>query len=103
MFQINCQHSITGNEKAKALLADWGLQVERETVNLMARIVNSEDIIFGNDVRCKGSAKADWSNAVTKNFVISAVSMDDMFKIFINNILFCCISSHWLLFIFATC
>ena len=62
------------NERAKALLAGWGLALDPSTADLMARVLNPEAIIFGDNGFHKGSEQADWSAAASRNKVLSAVS-----------------------------
>jgi hypothetical protein len=61
------------NERAQALLAGWGLTVDPSTVDLMARVLSPEAIMFGGNVLHRGSEQADWGGAVTRNKVLTAV------------------------------
>jgi environmental stress-induced protein Ves len=63
-----------GNERAQALLAGWGLTLDPNTVDLMARVLNPQAIIFGGNVSHQGSEQADWGAAATRNKVLQAVS-----------------------------
>jgi hypothetical protein len=63
-----------GNERARALLAGWGLALDPNTVELMARVLSPETIIFGGDVLHQGSPQADWGSVATRNKVLTAVS-----------------------------
>jgi hypothetical protein len=62
------------NKQAQDLLAGWGLRMDSSTVDLMARVLAPETIIFGNSVHHKGSAQAEWGAAVTRSKVLTAVS-----------------------------
>lgn len=62
------------NERAQTLLTGWGLKVDSGTVDLMARVLDPEEIIFGDNVSHRGTQQADWGAAATRNNVLSAVS-----------------------------
>lgn len=62
------------NECAQALLAGWGLKMDSDTVDLMARVLDPETIMFGGNVSHKGTEQADWGGAATRNKVLTAVS-----------------------------
>jgi predicted NBD/HSP70 family sugar kinase len=62
-----------GNERARALLAGWGLALDPSTVDLMARVLSPEAIVFGGDVLHQGSEQADWGAVATRNKVLTAV------------------------------
>jgi hypothetical protein len=62
------------NKQAQDLLAGWGLKMDSGTVDLMARVLHPETVIFGNDVHHRGTPQADWGGAVTRNRVLTAVS-----------------------------
>lgn len=67
--------NIQENERAQALLAGWGLTVDPSTVDLMARVLSPEAIMFGGNVLHRGSEQADWGGAVTRNKVLTAVDL----------------------------
>jgi hypothetical protein len=48
--------------------------MDSTTVNLMARVLDPEIIIFGNNTYQKGTLQADWGGAVARNKVLTAVS-----------------------------
>jgi len=56
------------------LLAGWGLALDPSTVDLMARVLSPEVIMFGGNGIHKGSEQADWGAAVARNKVLTAVS-----------------------------
>jgi len=62
------------NEHAQALLAEWGLKLDSDMVNLTARVLDPETLIFGDDVFYKGTVQADWAGATARNKVLTAVS-----------------------------
>ncbi|XP_069699949.1 piwi-like protein Ago3 isoform X2 [Periplaneta americana] len=67
--------NITENDRALQLLADWGLRLDQNTVDLNARLLESENVIFGDQVVVKGSPQADWGAAATRNKVLTAVDL----------------------------
>jgi aubergine len=40
---------VTGNQSAKQLLDDWGLQLDRDSVKVTSRVLDDERILFGNN------------------------------------------------------
>lgn len=66
---------VMSNDRAKSLLEDWGLKLEPSTVELTARVVKNEDIIFGGNRKVPGSQQAEWSGALSRNLVISAIDL----------------------------
>ncbi|KDR12118.1 piwi-like protein Ago3 [Zootermopsis nevadensis] len=67
--------NIQENERAQTLLTGWGLKVDSGTVDLMARVLDPEEIIFGDNVSHRGTQQADWGAAATRNNVLSAVDL----------------------------
>lgn len=67
------QKLFTANQRARALLAGWGLTLDPSTVDLMARVLSPEAIMFGGNVLHKGSEQADWGAVATRNKVMTAV------------------------------
>ncbi|KAF2880626.1 hypothetical protein ILUMI_25545 [Ignelater luminosus] len=70
----NYLNNIEKTPKAKEVLNDWGLKLENATVDLLARVLDPETILFGNGVRSQLD-KADWNAAITKNAVLSPVDL----------------------------
>lgn len=58
------------------ILAEWGLQLNEDVVQLRARRLDPEEIVFGrnNTVRLTHDRPSDWSNVAVKSPVLRAVS-----------------------------
>jgi aubergine-like protein len=67
--------NIQENDRARALLAGWGLALDPTTVDLMARVLSPEVIMFGGNGFHKGSEQADWGAVATRNKVLTAVDL----------------------------
>jgi hypothetical protein len=48
--------------------------MDSDTVNLTARVINPETIIFGGNFSCKGAEQADWGGVAARSKVLTAVS-----------------------------
>lgn len=64
---------LSGNERANQQLLDWNLKLPDTTVDLMARVMEPEKIIFGGN-RSVSEINADWGRAASNNKMLSAVS-----------------------------
>ncbi|KOB79272.1 Argonaute Ast1 variant [Operophtera brumata] len=53
----------------------WGLSIAKETIDLTARTLPAEQLLFGNNVKVNGKPSAEWNNEVTRNAVMSAVDI----------------------------
>ena len=69
----NFIQQVNGNEVTKKILSDWGLTIEDDTLNLMGRVLDPEEILFGNDYKTKSDI-ADWARAATNSKVLRTVS-----------------------------
>ena len=56
------------------MLSDWGLSLDPSTVAITARILDPENVYFGNNAQHLGTLQADWGNVVTRNNVLTAVN-----------------------------
>lgn len=63
------------NPKARGRLEGWGLSIAPDTIDLVARTLPPEPLLFGNNVKIPGKPNAEWNNEVTKNAVITAVDI----------------------------
>lgn len=68
--------SIEESKEAQDILNGWGLQIARATIDLKMRVLTPEVILFGDDITVQGTAGADWTGAVMKNPVLSAVDLN---------------------------
>lgn len=63
-------------DKARKILLDWGMHIENATIDLNARVLTPEIIIFGNDVRHQTDSKTDWTGQLSRNSVLGSVDLD---------------------------
>ncbi|KAI4463539.1 eukaryotic translation initiation factor 2c [Holotrichia oblita] len=62
-------------DKARKILLDWGMHIENATIDLNARILTPEIIIFGNGVRHQTDSKTDWTGQLSRNSVLGPVDL----------------------------
>ncbi|KAL1122035.1 hypothetical protein AAG570_003441 [Ranatra chinensis] len=67
--------NVNSNENARLILDSWGLVLEDGIVNLQGRLLDPEDIYFGDKKLVKGSVMAEWSRALTSSSVLSAIEL----------------------------
>ncbi|XP_001603582.2 piwi-like protein Ago3 [Nasonia vitripennis] len=67
---------VNGNEVTKKLLADWGLEIDNDTLDLTGRVLDPEELVFGNDYKTK-SPNADWGKVATNSKVLRTPNMPD--------------------------
>lgn len=66
--------NIKENREATKLLSGWGLHLPDTTVELMARIIDNETVIFGNGSKVQLS-NGDWSRAAATNSMLTTVDL----------------------------
>lgn len=65
--------AVTENPNASKTFSDWGLTLEDTTVSFEARVVPTEQIIFGGTKTTDAGPQADWSRAATNNPCLTTV------------------------------
>lgn len=70
--------NVENTPEAKQILSNWGLTIENATMDLLARILEPEVILFGEGVR-DSSDKADWNSLVCKNKVLGPVDLKNWY------------------------
>lgn len=65
---------VNGNEVTKKILSDWGLSIDNDTLDLTGRVLDPEELLFGNDYKTK-SPNADWGKAATNSKVLRTVGI----------------------------
>ncbi|KRT80752.1 hypothetical protein AMK59_5119 [Oryctes borbonicus] len=68
-------NNVKTNEKARKILSDWGMNIENATIDLNARILTPEIIIFGEGVRHQSDHKADWTGQLSRSTVLGPVDI----------------------------
>lgn len=64
---------VNSNTAASQILSGWGITLDDDIMSFPGRKVDDEDIFFGDQVVCKGSIKANWSNDAVRNPVLQTV------------------------------
>ncbi|XP_046398495.1 piwi-like protein Ago3 [Ischnura elegans] len=80
---LNFVKSVNETPKAKALLADWGLSLSPETMELNARELDVEDIIVGGG--SLRNTKADFGMDICKREVIHAIHLENWVLLHVQN------------------
>ncbi|XP_026321629.1 piwi-like protein Ago3 [Hyposmocoma kahamanoa] len=62
-------------ETARKRLKGWGLSIAPDTINITARTLQPETLLFGNNERVNGKPNADWNMEVTKQHVMQSVDV----------------------------
>lgn len=62
-------------EKATKILSEWGMQINNATIDLNARVLTPEVILFGNGVRHQTDEKADWTGQLSRNTVLGQIDI----------------------------
>ncbi|KAG5672135.1 hypothetical protein PVAND_002289 [Polypedilum vanderplanki] len=66
---------INQSEASQDVLESFGLEMERDLVQLGGRVINPEKIIFGNDRTFQNDKNADWTNAIRSNTMWNTQSL----------------------------
>lgn len=66
--------NIEKTPKAKEVLKDWGLKLENGTLDVLARVLDPETILFGHGIKTY-SENAEWNSVITKNVVLSPANI----------------------------
>lgn len=66
-------YAVAENPNASKTFSDWGLTLEDVTVSFEARVVPTEQIIFGGGKTTDAGPQADWSRAATNNPCLTTV------------------------------
>lgn len=64
-------------EKAQQILKDWGLELHSACLDLQARVVDSETIIFGGGAAFRCNQKAEFNNAVSNNKLLGPIDFNN--------------------------
>jgi aubergine-like protein len=76
--------NIANNQKASDLLAGWGLCLEKEPTKVVARLLDEETVIFGNDKACKVGPQADFGRHATSNVVLEPKDIQHWILMYVN-------------------
>lgn len=66
--------NVTKSQEAQKVLADWGLRIDRNPVELQGRQLENEELYFGGGV-VERPRNADWNREAGNNKVIGPVDM----------------------------
>ncbi|XP_022914528.2 piwi-like protein Ago3 [Onthophagus taurus] len=78
------QKNVAESEQAQKILADWGLKLKSANIDLNARILNNEVIVFGNNQQRPCDSKADFTRDAMRNPVVSPVHLRSWAVVFID-------------------
>ncbi|XP_043262895.1 piwi-like protein Ago3 [Colletes gigas] len=69
---------IQNNEISRQILADWGLQLETDLVDFAGRLLEPEEIIFGNNRKFTPPSHkpAEWSSAMCRNAILRTPNLN---------------------------
>lgn len=70
----NFIQQVNENEVTKKILSDWGLSLDNDTLDIKGRVLDSEEITFGNNYKTR-SDNADWGRAAVSSKVLRTVSI----------------------------
>ncbi|KFB43049.1 AGAP008862-PA-like protein [Anopheles sinensis] len=67
--------NVNSNEKARTLLASWGLELKTQIRPVIGRTLPNETIRFGNDATTSAGPMADFNNQITNNHMLRVVNI----------------------------
>lgn len=76
--------NVNTNPDAANVLASWGLKLADDPLQLTARQLSEESIIFGKNVTVGSGAAADFSRAATSNIVMEAVDILNWLVVYVE-------------------
>lgn len=59
------------------IFKEWGLELDRKVIDIKARVMNPEVIVFGNDVRVENNIEADWTRHMKTNQMYQFVNLEN--------------------------
>lgn len=69
---------------AKAILSGWGLSLEKDPLEVTARLLDEEKIVFGRGKEHGAGEKGDFSRYATSNEVLSAIDIIDWILVYVD-------------------
>lgn len=76
----NYNSRLMRSQESVNIFKEWGLEMERKIIDVKARVLNPETIIFGGDVRVETNLEADW----VRTFLISFYVSFSLFSLSLN-------------------
>lgn len=70
-------NNVRQSERAQQILKDWGLELHSASIDLQARVVDPETIVFGKGAVFKCNEKAEFSNAAANNKILGPVDFEN--------------------------
>lgn len=64
-------------EQAQQILKDWGLELLSGSIDLQARIIDPETVIFGEGAAFRCNEKADFNNALSNNKLLGPIDFNE--------------------------
>ncbi|KOC71336.1 Piwi-like protein 1 [Habropoda laboriosa] len=77
---------IQNNDVPREILADWGLQLETDVLQLKGRVLEPENIFFGNGAKfiCPPNKPVQWSSAVCRSTLLRTPSSNHFCVLYCN-------------------
>lgn len=67
--------NISSCDKASKILSDWGMKINNATIDLNARVLTPEIVIFGDGVKHQTDEKTDWTGQLARNTVLGPIDV----------------------------
>lgn len=77
--------NINNNPKAKQKLLDWGLTLDSNPLEVTARVLNKECVLFGQNKSFDISPNADFSRNATTCEVLEPINLQDWILVYVKN------------------
>ncbi|KAJ8942363.1 hypothetical protein NQ318_000343 [Aromia moschata] len=74
--------NVNKSEKAQQILQEWGLKIATASIDIPARQLENEVVIFGGGQTYQTNNNADWNRAVGENRVTGPVDMLNWMSVF---------------------
>lgn len=71
-----CQN-VENTPRAKEMLSNWGLRLEKDPISLDGRTLEEQTIEFGKNKKAKAGINADFGKHTTNNEVLEAIDVND--------------------------
>lgn len=75
-LKLYCQN-VENTPRAKEMLSNWGLRLEKDPISLDGRTLGEETIIFGKNKTGRAGVNADFGKHTTNNEVLEAIDVKD--------------------------
>lgn len=77
--------NVESTPSAKAILSSWGLALETDPLEVTARLLDEEKIVFGRGKECGAGEKGDFSRYATSNEVLRPIDILNWILVYVSN------------------